>query len=197
MKKFILLKLVFIIICFVNTILYAQQIKLTQDVPDSSAGNVPCYKIETDYAVYYLEKYGLGLSSMIDKDGNDWISFHNAKYSQAGGEYRGFPNAVHQQDGNFFHPKNRATGLSVSEIFYVGSDKITIKGTSGSNNWECVWNFYSTYCTFTMTKMWNRGKYWILYEGTPAGKYDDTDWWMTSQVKEKTALTIRVDCFWR
>jgi len=42
---------------------------------------------------------------MIDRDGRDWLSFHPQPKSGAGGEYRGFPDAVHQQAGN--HQMNR------------------------------------------------------------------------------------------
>lgn len=166
------------------------QVNLTKDAIDESAGNVTCYKIETPDVTYYLEKEGVGLSSLIDKDGNDWISFHKEEGSGAGGEYRGFPNAVHQQDGSFFHPINSGTDPSTTEILYEGNDKVTIRGISGNKNWECQWDFFPDHCTFTMTKMPSDHKYWILYEGTPGGSYDDNDWYFTSAIKEKTPLTI-------
>jgi len=72
------------------------QVRLTENAIDSSAGNLPCYKIQTPQSIYYLEKEGAGLSSLIDREGNDWIGFHPKENSGAGGEYRGFPNAVHQ-----------------------------------------------------------------------------------------------------
>jgi hypothetical protein len=67
--------------------------------------------------------------------------------------------------------------------------KIGVKAISGDGNWEALWDFYPTHCTFSMIKMPADYKYWILYEGTPGGTYDDTDWWMTSAVKEQTPLT--------
>jgi hypothetical protein len=185
--KFMIL---FIFVWYPVMLLHAQNIKFSENATDESAGNVPCFKIETDLATYYLEKYGLGLSSMVDKEGNDWISFHKAIASRAGGEFRGFPNAVHQQpDGSFFHPKNSGTGFSFAEVTYNGPDKVTIRGISGSNNWQCQWDFFSTHCSFTMTRMLKGAKYWILYEGTPGGKFENTGWWMTSRIKEKIPIT--------
>jgi hypothetical protein len=32
-------------------------------------------------------------------------------------------------------------------------------------------------------------KYWVLYEGTPGGQYDDDDWWLTSAITERRPLT--------
>ena len=82
---------------------------LTDESVDESAGSLPAFKIETPSATYYLEKTGGGLSSLVDGDGKDWIGFHPEKGSGASGEYRGFPNAVHKQAGNHFHPKNEMT----------------------------------------------------------------------------------------
>ena len=168
----------------------ANAVILTENSVDESAGNVPCYKIETPTAIYFLEKQGIGLSSMLDKDGHDWISFHNQKGSGSNGEYRGFPNAVHRQDGSFFHPKNSGTDPSATEILLNDSNHVRIRGVSGNGTWECLWDFYPTHCTFTMTKMPPDYKYWILYEGTPGGKYEDTDWWMTSAITTRQPLTV-------
>ena len=53
-----------------------QKVILTHGI-DESAGGGSAYIITTPLATYYLEKEGGGLSSMIDKDGVDWIGFHN------------------------------------------------------------------------------------------------------------------------
>ncbi len=165
-------------------------VKLTKNAVDESAGNLPCFKIETPVAIYYLEKEGAGLSSMIDKDGNDWIGFHPKPGSGAGGEYRGFPNAVHQQDGSFFHPKNKGTDPSTVEVIFESPEHVTFQATSKNTTWQARWDFYFTHCTFTMTRMPSGYQYWVLYEGTPGGDYDDLDWWMTSAVNEKQPLTV-------
>jgi hypothetical protein len=162
---------------------------LTEDAQDASAGNLLCYKIETPNATYFLEKEGAGLSSMIDRDGIDWINFHPDAGTGAGGEFRGFPNSVYKEDGSFFHPKNQGTDPSHIEIVQRSKDLVVLKATSGNGNWEALWQFYPTHCTFTMTKMPAGYHYWVLYEGTPGGQYDDTDWYMTSGIKSKTPLT--------
>ncbi len=50
-----------------------KKVRLTNGV-DESAGGDSAYIITTPSAIYYLEKEGGGLSSMIDKDGVDWLN---------------------------------------------------------------------------------------------------------------------------
>ncbi len=168
-------------------------VRLTEFAVDSSAGDLEAYLIETTWGTYYLEKLGLGLSSMIDSAGNDWISFEPTPGSASAGEFRGFPNAVFNQDDSFFHPKNTNTGPSTSEIILNTDKKVSIKGISGNENWECLWDFYPTHCTFTMTKVSDGYAYWALYEGTPGGTFDTTDWWMTSAIDIKQLVTTNHD----
>lgn len=162
---------------------------LTKNAIDDSAGGLSAYKIETPNATYFLEKSGAGLSSMVDRDGNDWLGFHPQPGSGAGGEYRGFPNAVHQQAGNYFHPKNTGTDPSITKVEKESAECVTISAVSSNGLWACQYDFYPTHCTFTMTRMAAEKKYWILYEGTPGGQYDDDDWWFTSAAAEPHPLT--------
>ena len=166
-----------------------QSVLLTDDVVDSSADNVACFKIETPAATYFLEKEGAGLSSLLDADGIDWIGFHPKKGSGAHGEYRGFPNAVYKEGGSFFHPKNAGTDPSTCRVVKVEPDCIEIEATSNTGAWSSLWKFTPTHCTYTMTKIAPGKKYWVLYEGTPGGECDDNDWWMTSAIKEKKPLS--------
>lgn len=174
-------------------VLAAAQVKLTVNAIDSSAGNVECYMIETDDAIWYLEKDGAGLSSLVDRDGNDWLGFHPEPGTGSAGEYRGFPNAIHQQDGSFFHPMNTGTDSSVTQVVLNSPDRVSIKAVSGNDHWQALWDFYPTHCTFTMVRMPAGYKYWVLYEGTPGGQYDDSDWYLTSSIHKKTPLTINHD----
>lgn len=167
-----------------------QEVVLTENGYDPSAGNLPCYIIETPSATYYLEKSGAGLSSLIDKDGNDWIGFDPKEGTGSAGEYRGFPNAVYKEDGSFFHPKNKGTDPSRMEVVANSADMVELMAVSGNGNWEARWQFYPSHCTFTMLKMPPDHQYWILYEGTPGGDYDDTDWYVTSSIQEKIPLTV-------
>jgi hypothetical protein len=165
------------------------RVTLTTDAVDDSAGGLECYRIDTPAATYYLEKSGAGLSSLVDRDGDDWLSFHPRQGSGAAGEYRGFPNAVHQQEGSFFHAGNSGTNGAVTRVVHSGDDRVSISAASVRGHWACRYDFFPAHCTFTMTRMPTGCKYWVLYEGTPGGQYEDTDWWMTSQDTEKRPLT--------
>ena len=181
----------FLIACSLAAFSTADEIRFFPD--SATAGGLPAYRIETPAAVYVLEKTGAGLASIIDPDGNDWLSFDPTPGSRAGGEYRGFPNAVHQQAGNYFHPKNQATDSSTTKVEYAGNDRVTISAVSDNGLWACRYDFFPTHCAFTMTRMPPDKRYWVLYEGTPGGQYDDTDWWMTSGSSRQQSLTVPHD----
>jgi len=147
---------------------------------DFSAGNLSAYVITTPTATYFLEKTGGGLSSMLDKDGVDWLGFHNIKGSGWKGEYRGFPNAIHKQDGNYFHAMNEKTQLASSIVNINSEQHIQIEFTSNNKQWKGRWDFYPDRLDFTMSKVSEGYQYWILYEGVPNGKMDETDFWYSS-----------------
>lgn len=155
---------------------------------DKSAGNVSSYIITTDNATYYLEKKGGGLSSMLDGDGVDWIGFHNEKGSGHKGEYRGFPNAIHKQDGNYFHALNAGTDLSTSVVNIDTEQHVRITFTSANKKWEGQWDFYPERLDFTMSKVSAGYKYWIQYEGVPFGEMDDTDFWYSALDDKKNLI---------
>lgn len=154
-------------------------VTLTHDV-DESAGGDESYVITTTNATYYLEKQGGGLSSMLDNDGVDWIGFHNKKGSGHKGEYRGFPNAIHKQDGNYFHAMNAGTEVSTSSVDIQTAQHVRITFTSGNGKWQGQWDFYPQRLDFTMSKVSDGYKYWVQYEGVPNGNMDETDFWFAS-----------------
>ncbi|MGJ8743460.1 MAG: hypothetical protein ACSHW5_03075 [Polaribacter sp.] len=156
-----------------------EKLQLTHGI-DESAGGVSVYIITTPSAIYYLEKEGGGLSSMIDKDGIDWIGFHNKKGSAHKGEYRGFPNAIHKQDGSYFHAMNAKTDGSSSEIDMELKEHVRITFTSDNKKWQGQWDFYPNRCDFTMTKISVGYNYWVQYEGVPGGEMDNNDFWYAS-----------------
>ena len=156
-----------------------QNVQLTQGI-DESAGGGSAYIITTPLAIYYLEKEGGGLSSMIDKDGVDWIGFHMEEGSGHKGEYRGFPNAIHKQDGSYFHAMNTGTDPSSSEVSIASDKHIRIIFTSDNKKWQGQWDFYPDRCDFTMAKVSPGYKYWVQYEGVPGGEMDSTDFWYAS-----------------
>ena len=160
------------------------QVQLTHGI-DESAGNVSAYIISTKNATYYLEKEGGGLSSMLDSDNVDWIGFHNEKGSGHKGEYRGFPNAIHKQDGNYFHALNASTDLSTSVVDINTDSHVRITFTSANQQWQGQWDFYPQRLDFTMSKVSAGYKYWVQYEGVPFGEMNDTDFWYSSGNKQK------------
>jgi hypothetical protein len=162
---------------------------LVENSVDESAGGVSGYKIETPAATYFLEKTGAGLASMIDKEGHDWLGFEPTPGSRAGGEFRGFPNAVDDPAGSYFHAKNAGTAPSTTKVEHRSPERVSISAVSSDGLWACRYDFFPTHCTFTMTRMPANEKYWVLYEGTPGGRFDDTDWWMTSGVAQPKPMT--------
>lgn len=138
------------------------------------------YIITTPNATYFLEKKGGGLSSMLDIDGVDWLGFHNEKGSGHKGEYRGFPNAIHKQDGNYFHALNAGTDLSTSVVDIESKQHVRITFTSGNKQWQGQWDFYPDRLDFTMSKVSEGYRYWVQYEGVPYGEMDRTDFWFSS-----------------
>lgn len=171
----------------------ANFVRLIESARDESAGEIECYKIETPSATYFLDKVGAGLSSMIDRDGNDWLGFHPEKGSGAGGEYRGFPNAVFKEAGSYFHARNAGTDPCVTIVEEVAPQRVVISALSGNGLWAGRYTFTTESCTFTLTKKPAGHNYWILYEGTPGGQYDDSDWWMTAADETKQPLTANHD----
>jgi len=152
---------------------------LTEDAVDDSANGLPAFKIETPSATYFLEKMGGGLSSLVDRDGNDWIGFHPKQGTGAGGEYRGFPNAVYKQGGNYFHAINTGADRVNTRVERVEDRYVSIIAESNDGQWQARYEFFATHCTFTVTKMPQGKKYWVLYEGAPGGELNLDDWWMT------------------
>ncbi len=164
-------------------------VSLTRSATDESASGLECFRVDTGDATYYLEKVGAGLSSMIDRDGNDWLSFHPDKGTGAAGEYRGFPNAVYKEAGNYFHPRNVGTDPCICLVEEESPDRVVISANSSNGLWAGKYTFTAEACTFTMTKKPADKKFWVLYEGTPGGQYDDADWWMTSAITDKSPMT--------
>ncbi len=170
---------------------FAQPLSFDEQKLDDTG--LDCYVIKTPAATYFLEKSGGGLAKIIDQDGNDWLGFDPTPGTAAAGEFRGFPNAVHQQDGSFFHPLNNGTDSSFTTVKKITPDTLIIETKTGNGTWAALWIFNSEVCTFRMIKMPADYKYWILYEGTPGGQYDDDDWWMTSAIKTHQPLTVNHD----
>lgn len=166
----------------------APSVRLLEGV-DNSAGGDPAYIITTPSATYYLEKTGGGLSSMLDRDGIDWLGFHKAPGSGHKGEYRGFPNAVHKQDGNYFHAMNAKTDAARTLVEKKSPDHIRIGVTSENGKWQGQYDFYPDRLDFTMRVVSPGYKYWVQYEGVPGGTMDETDFWYSSADAVRHGIT--------
>ena len=132
--------------------------------------------IQTKSAIYYLDKEGGGLSRMIDKDGNDWIAFHRQPWDtyplSAASSYRGLPNFVFgSEDAGAGHPGHH-------KCYSFKVNKNTILTISKSGLWQWRWQFFKHYATVTMEKTDESAKYWFMYEGPIAGKFQpEFEYW--------------------
>ncbi|MCM5664332.1 FG-GAP repeat domain-containing protein [Galbibacter mesophilus] len=126
--------------------------------------------IKTPNVTYYYDKAGGGFSRIIDKEGNDWVSFKKepwGTYPQAAASsFRGLPNLVFgsEVDGGAGHPGH---DKCTSEM--IGNNKI--KTVSKSGNWAWEWTIEDNYAKLEILKT-DGNPYWFLYEGTPGGKYN-------------------------
>ena len=135
------------------------RISLTDDVFDAGQDSVHVSSLEGDW---YYHKQGAGFSSLVDSDGNDWISYSQA--AGAEGEYRGIPNLVYPE--GHFHP-GATTATSV--VTREGPLRASIE-SSTADGWAVAWDIYPQYAKLTVTEA--PGDYWFLYEGTPGGSLD-------------------------
>ena len=122
----------------------------------------PSFRIETPAATYLYHIEGCGFASLLDRDGNDWIS-----YRPEGGEYghyRGIPNMGWN---SFGHPGYEMG--ATSEIAQLGDDHVQIRSWSPDNEWQTRWDIYPTHAVQTITSI--AAPYWWLYEGTPGGRF--------------------------
>jgi|GEM_PF-6689897 len=137
------------------------------------------YHVATPRADYYYHAEGAGFASIIDNDGQDWVSFHDVAGSNSAGEYRGLPNLVFKSGApqdSYFHP---GFTNAHSNIVSSGPLKVTVfsETDDGGNLWQLLWEFYPDYARMTVLTVGttNGGDYWFLYEGTVGGSMDSGD----------------------
>ncbi|MBD3418553.1 MAG: hypothetical protein GF398_00400 [Chitinivibrionales bacterium] len=145
------------------------------------------WKITTQSATYFFQKEAGGFSSLLDKQGNDWIGFRPSTGGLQGQDsrYRGIPNLVHP--GDVFHPGY--THVS-SAITSQSSSEVVIESISKDDKWKTEWSIYETMATLKVLKRDPSRFYWFLYEGTPGGIFaHDEDWWMSVAQTTKKLCT--------
>jgi hypothetical protein len=121
------------------------------------------FRITTPSAVYTYHKEGSGFAALVDIAGNDWISYRPTGGSA--GNFRGIPNL-----GDAFHP-GYTNGNS--SILASGPLRVVIRSHTDDGLWDGTWAIYPAFAHFTLRA---RGaNYWFLYEGTPGGLFNTTD----------------------
>ena len=138
------------------------QVSVTDNVMDEGQFS---FRVATPAATYYYQKQGAGFSSLLDMNGNDWISYKPE--GGASGNFRGIPNMFSAH----FHPGG-LTGSST--LVNQGPLKATIRSVTTDTDWEVIWEIYPRYARMTVLRL--DEPYWFLYEGTPGGVLEpDTD----------------------
>jgi len=130
------------------------------------------FRISTPGATYYYHKNGSGFASLNDEENKDWISFHPEGGPK--GSYRGIPNIAPAG----FHP-GPGKGNKESSILSAGPLKLRILSETKDEQWGATWDIHPWYATMTLFKK-GQASYWILYEGTPGGEFNMTDYWVDS-----------------
>jgi hypothetical protein len=150
------------------------------------------FKITSQNAVYFYHKRGSGFASMIDIDGNDWISYHPTD-DQNGpkGAYRGIPNLWNAG----FHP-GRPDGKLESKILSSGPIRTRIFSQTEDRKWKCTWDIYPRYATMTLLQRGGK-PYWILYEGTPGGEFNLSDYWVLSDGRRLSVEPFQAEHMWK
>lgn len=130
----------------------------------------PHYSIDTKTATYYFDIAGGGFSRIIDKFGNDWVSYKTEPWdtypASAASAYRGLPNLVFKSDtdGGAGHP-----GHDKCDSRIIEPNKIRTVTKSGL--WEWEWEFHDDHAVLSVLKTEDDKPYWFLYEGTTGGNF--------------------------
>ncbi len=139
----------------------------------------PHFKVVTGNATFFIEKSSGGITSMFDKDGNDWIDYNKTfggRFPQSSaGDFRGIPNMVYAQDldSGTGHPGFN----TIKSAEQVADNKLRFVSENG---YEFSYTFTDEYVKLNVEKVIADQKYWILYEGPVGGSYETkTTYWGT------------------
>ena len=133
----------------------------------------PTFRIATPRATYFYHRGGSGFASLVDQDGNDWISYRPEGGFE--GDYRGIPNIAPPD----FHP-GRPEGKKPSRLVASGPLRATIVSETEDGRWRVRWDVYPSFARLTLEAAGDE-PYWMLYEGTPGGRFDPgDDYWRDS-----------------
>jgi hypothetical protein len=136
---------------------FAPQVEVISGVMDEGQTSL---QIDTDSGSYFYQEQGAGFSSVVDPDGNDWVSYTPGGGSA--GEYRGIPNLTYPAGD--FHP---GATSGVTTLVHEGPLRAEIESETLDGLWRVRWVIYPD--SAKMTVELADGNYWFLYEGTPGG----------------------------
>jgi hypothetical protein len=146
----------------------AGAVVITDDIDEGIA----CFKIVTESATYFYDKAGAGFTSLLDRDGIDWINFHpegtpGVPDGQSGW-FRGIPNMA---QGVFGHPGYSGALSTTAEAKGAPLPRAMVR--SSKEGWQLTWEFHPSCAKMTVRSA--PARYWLLYEGTPGGELGDDD----------------------
>lgn len=129
----------------------------------------PHILVKTSSLDYYYDVRGGAFSRIVDREGNDWVSFKMEPWgsypASAASSFRGLPNLVFQGDddgaGHPGHDKCRS---------WTEGNKIQTESLSGKWHWS--WEFFEDHAVLDVLQTDPDRKYWFLYEGTPGGSFE-------------------------
>lgn len=128
-------------------------------------------RVRTPSATWVYHVNGCGFASLIDRDGNDWISHHPDGGPR--GRYRGIPNMGFA----FGHPSDEHAATTRVERPDDGT--VRLVSQSEDKAWLAHWDIAHNRAVMTVEKI--AAPVWLLYEGTPGGMFrPDSQYWLSS-----------------
>jgi regulation of enolase protein 1 (concanavalin A-like superfamily) len=120
-------------------------------------------RVVTEAGTYYYDTAGGGFSSVVDTDGNDWVSWNSG--SGSSGEYRGIPNLVYPNSR--LHP---GADNATTTVVATGPLVTRLRTVTDDQQWTVEWDIGPSSARLTVIDA--ADDYWFLYEGTPGGSLD-------------------------
>ncbi len=139
---------------------FADQVTVTDNVADAGENTL---QVATASTTWFFDKDGGGFTSVLDADGNDWVSYGPAAGSA--GQYRGIPNMVFPE--GIMHPG--AEGITTT-LLADGPLRTSFRSASAGEGWVTRWDILPDRARMTVEAAAH--DYWFLYEGTPGGTLD-------------------------
>ena len=136
------------------------------------------FRIRTPAVTFLLDSASGGLSSMVDREGNDWIGYRPEPWNEyppsAASAYRGVPNLVfHSAFDGAGHPGHDRVATTMT------SDSTAACSTPGGP-WAWTWRFRENAAVLDVTAVSDTAGYWFLYEGPAGGEYQPRQTYMAS-----------------